>query len=60
MILKFSGKEDVKIIPISSKELGRLAHRPPYSVFDCQKLRQKTGLTLRPWPDALKEYLSTG
>ncbi len=58
-ILKLSGMERVKVIPISSKELGRPAVRPPYSVFNCQKLRQVTGMTLRPWGEALKDYLRT-
>ena len=58
-ILKLSGMDKVRMIPISSKELGRPAIRPSYSVLNCQKLKKKTGLTLRPWSEALKEYLST-
>jgi dTDP-4-dehydrorhamnose reductase len=58
-ILKLSGMDKVKVIPISSKELGRPAIRPSYSVLNCQKLKKKTGLTLQPWSEALKEYLST-
>jgi dTDP-4-dehydrorhamnose reductase len=58
-ILKLSGMDKVRVIPISSKELGRPAIRPSYSVLNCQKLKKKTGLTLQPWSEALKEYLST-
>jgi len=58
-ILKLSGMDKVRVIPISSKEDGRPATRPSYSVLNCQKLKKKTGLTLRPWSDALKEHLST-
>jgi len=58
-ILKLSGMDKVRVIPISSKELGRPAIRPSYSVLNCQKLKKKTRLTLRPWSEALKEYLST-
>jgi dTDP-4-dehydrorhamnose reductase len=58
-ILKLSGMDKMRVIPISSKELGRPAIRPSYSVLNCQKLKKKTGLTLRPWSEALKEYLST-
>ena len=58
-ILKLSGMEKVKVIPISSKELGRPAVRPSYSVFNCQKLKRETGLALRPWPEALRDYLNT-
>ena len=56
-ILKLSGLDGVKVIPISSKELGRPAVRPSYSVFDCQKLKRETGFVLRPWPEALRSYL---
>ena len=56
-ILKLSGMERVKVIPISSKELDRPAVRPPYSVLNCQKLRQVTGMTLRPWVEALKDFI---
>jgi dTDP-4-dehydrorhamnose reductase len=58
-ILKLSGVNQVRVIPISSKELARPAARPPYSVLNCQKLKRETGLTMRPWSEALKDYLST-
>ena len=57
-ILKLSGVNQVRVIPISSKELGRPAARPSYSVLNCQKLKKETGLTMRPWSEALKDYLS--
>jgi dTDP-4-dehydrorhamnose reductase len=57
-ILKLSGIEKVKVIPISSKELGRPAVRPSFSVLNCQKLKRETGLALRPWPEALEDYLA--
>jgi len=57
-ILKLSGVNRVKVIPISSGELGRPAARPSYSVLSCQKLKKETGLTMRPWSEALKDYLS--
>jgi dTDP-4-dehydrorhamnose reductase len=56
-ILKHSGMERVKVIPISSKELGRPAIRSAYSVLNCQKLKQVTGMTLRPWSEALRDFL---
>ncbi len=58
-ILKFSRIEDVSLIPISSKELSRRAVRPSYSVLNTQKVRSETGMSLRTWSEALKEYLST-
>jgi dTDP-4-dehydrorhamnose reductase len=56
-ILESSGMAGVSIRPISSKELNRPAIRPPYSGLNCQKLKQVTGLTLRPWSEALREYV---
>ena len=58
-ILKFSRIEGVSLMPISSKELSRRAARPSYSLLNTEKLRRETGMSLRPWPEALKEYLST-
>jgi dTDP-4-dehydrorhamnose reductase len=58
-ILKLSGVAGVEVIPISSKELGRPANRPSYSVLSTQKLKQETGMTLRSWSEALKDYLQT-
>jgi dTDP-4-dehydrorhamnose reductase len=57
-ILKLSGLNRVRVLPISSKELDRPAARPPYSALNCQKLKKETGLTMRPWSEALKDYLS--
>ncbi len=57
-ILRFSEIEGVKVVPISSQALGRAAPRPCYSALDSRKLREETGLTLRHWSEALKEYLS--
>ena len=57
-ILKLSGMDRVRVIPISSKESGRPAVRPSYSVLNCQRLKKETGLVLRPWSEALKDYLA--
>jgi dTDP-4-dehydrorhamnose reductase len=57
-ILKLSKMEEVKVIRISSKDLSRRAVRPLYSVLDCRKLEEVTGMVLRPWPEGLKDYLS--
>ncbi len=56
-ILKFSRVEGVCLIPISSKALGRPAVRPSYSVLNTQKLERETGISLRHWSEALREYL---
>ena len=52
-------KMDVSITPISSAELERKAPRPSYSVFDMWKFQKDTGLKMRPWQEALREYLAT-
>ncbi len=57
-ILELSGINRVRVLPISSTELGRPAARPSYSVLNCQKLKRETGLTMRPWSEALKDYFS--
>ncbi len=57
-ILKLSGMDRVRVIPISSKESGRPAVRPSYSVLNCQRLKKETGLGMRPWSEALKDYLA--
>ena len=57
-ILKFSGVNRVRVLPMSSKELGRPAARPSYSALSCQKLKKETGRTMRPWSEALKDYLA--
>lgn len=45
------------VLPISTAEFGALAARPAYSVLDCSKFSEITGLTLRPWEEAVKDYV---
>jgi len=47
----------VKVIPISSDEIKRPAKRPTYSVLDCSRFIQESGMELRHWDAALQEYL---
>ncbi len=56
-ILDYLGVREVKVSAISSRELNRPAVRPSYSVLSCQKLEKEIGVTLRPWSEALKDYL---
>ncbi len=58
-ILEVSGMTGVTIRPISSRELNRAAIRPAYSVFDCRRLMEETGIVLRTWSEALKEYVQS-
>lgn len=53
-------KMDVETTPISSSELARKAKRPQYSVFDLAKLQRDTGIGMRHWMEALREYLAAG
>ncbi len=48
---------DVQVEPITSTQLGRKAKRPSYSVYDCSKLLRDTGLAMRRWQEALRDYL---
>ena len=47
---------DRRIVPIRSTDLARPARRPANSVLDCSKLAA-LGVRLRPWREALAEYL---
>jgi dTDP-4-dehydrorhamnose reductase len=49
---------DVPLTPLASSSLDRKARRPRCSVFDCSKILNVTGVAMRPWKAALKEYLS--
>lgn len=46
-----------EIRPISSKQSGRQAIRPAYSVLDNRLFQLTFGYQLRPWREALVEYL---
>jgi len=47
-----------KVSPQSSSDVNRPARRPPYSAFDCSKFEKTTGMKLRHWSGALRDYLS--
>lgn len=46
-----------KVHAIPSSEWPQKATRPSYSVLDTSRFAQVTGMTLRPWPQALREYI---
>ncbi|MCX5807399.1 MAG: dTDP-4-dehydrorhamnose reductase [Proteobacteria bacterium] len=48
---------EIEVKPITSTQLNRKAKRPSYSVYDCSKLQKDTGIVMRSWQTALKEYL---
>jgi dTDP-4-dehydrorhamnose reductase len=47
-----------RVVPITSDEFGARARRPSYSVLDCEKIERTIGMPMRPWQEALAEYLS--
>jgi dTDP-4-dehydrorhamnose reductase len=51
-------KMKIEVKPITSATLNRKAVRPLYSVYDCSKLQKDTGIIMRSWQAALKEYLN--
>lgn len=56
--LDLTGQGKVPIQPVAASTLARPAPRPATSSFDCSKLEAATGIKMRPWRDALAEYLS--
>jgi len=47
-----------KVIPVSSSQLNSPAKRPSFSVLNCRKFTEVTGMELRPWDEALTKYIS--
>ncbi|MGQ9678147.1 MAG: dTDP-4-dehydrorhamnose reductase [bacterium] len=46
-----------EVVPISSEESTRPAPRPKFSVLENRNFRRRFGKFIRPWQEALKEYL---
>lgn len=57
-ILAMSGLDNIPVHPISSDQLNRAAERPNNSVLDCGKFEGETGYRMRPWREALRDYLN--
>ena len=57
-ILKVKGVKGVVLESAASEEVNRPARRPKISILENQRYQELTGEKLRPWQDALKEYLS--
>ncbi len=56
-ILELSGRDNGRVVPVSSNEFKRPAMRPAYSVLDNSRFHAKTGAYLRHWRDALRCFL---
>ncbi len=56
-ILAMSALGNISVRPISSNQLNRVAKRPRNSVLDHGKFERETGYRMRPWREALRDYL---
>lgn len=56
-IFRLANKE-VEVKPIATEELGRPAPRPPYSALRNFALEKTIGDPMRPWKEALADFLS--
>jgi len=56
--LEMRGGPDAEIIPIPSTQYQCAARRPLNSILDCSRLARLGITPLRPWQNALKDYLS--
>ncbi len=56
--LRLAGMGGTAVAPIRSDEYASPARRPEYSVLATEKLREQTGLTPRPWREALADFVA--
>lgn len=57
-ILALGGRQHVPLRPIALADYRRLAAPPPYSALDNFLAARALGITLRPWQEAVREYLA--
>jgi dTDP-4-dehydrorhamnose reductase len=55
-ILRQTGRDSVRVLPITTVQAGRLAKRPAYSVLSPASLNAH-GIKMRSWQDAVSAYL---
>jgi dTDP-4-dehydrorhamnose reductase len=48
-----------RVLPVASSEFPRPAVRPAYSVLSHRRYEEITGRAMRPWEEAVREYLSS-
>jgi dTDP-4-dehydrorhamnose reductase len=54
---RLQGLDPDRVHPAGTEEIGRPAPRPAYSVLAAELAAERFGVSLRPWPEALGEYL---
>ena len=57
-ILSHAGYDKVEVKPITSEQLTRPAKRPKNSVLNLSKAERVLGLKLRPWQEAMVEFIN--
>lgn len=55
--LELSGNMRTRVLACTTAEFPRPARRPAYSALDCAKLARLRGRTLKPWREALSDFL---
>jgi dTDP-4-dehydrorhamnose reductase len=50
---------DVSIVPVTTPEFPRPARRPANSVLANERLEQEGFLPLRPWQEAVQDYVES-
>lgn len=56
-IFEAAGVSDMAIIPVEGASLGRPAPRPRHCILNCERLTRETGVTMRPWQRALRDFI---
>jgi dTDP-4-dehydrorhamnose reductase len=57
--LRLAGLNDVPVRPATSATMVRKVKRPPYSILAHERLESLGVLTMRPWQEALAEYVES-
>ena len=55
-----AGADPARVTPCSSREAGRAAPRPAYSVLDCRATETVLGVALPPWQEHVTAYVAQG
>jgi len=56
-VYECAGADPSRVVPCSSRESGRAARRPPYSVLDCRATEAALGVALPAWQEHVGVYV---